>query len=198
MIIRARDGFTKRLLRHTLKHAPTHLGHRVPISAWIEGPYGLSRSLHSYGTVLLIAGGVGITHHIGYVRHLIRGYSEGIVATRRLISVWVVRKENEKEIVGEWMGQILNLEGRREVFRLEIWVTRGTIFEPRSPRSSVLVSRGRPNLEKIMMTESARRIGCMGVSVCGPQGLQDDARRAVGQEITHESNIDFMEEAFGW
>jgi predicted ferric reductase len=77
LLVRARDGFTKRLLAHTLKHTPAHLGHRVPVKVLVEGPYGLSRSLDSYGTVLLIAGGVGITHHLGYVRHLLRGYAEG-------------------------------------------------------------------------------------------------------------------------
>lgn len=197
-VVRARDGFTKRLLAHTTKHAPAHLGHRVPVRALIERPYGLSRKLDSYGTVLLIAGGVGITHHLGYIRYLIQGYSEGTVATRKMTLIWVVRREADKECVGKWMNEILNMEGRKEVFRLELWVTRGTVSESRSPSNSVVVRKGRPNLPEIARREGDRRLGCMGVSVCGPGGLQDDARKVVRQIIKEGRNVEFVEQAFGW
>ena len=197
LVIRARNGFTKRLLSHTIKHAPAYLGHRVPMKVLLEGPYGLSRSLDSYGTVLLIAGGVGITHHLGYVRHLIQGYNEGTVATRKVTLIWSIRRESEKECVGPWMNEILAMEGRREVLRLEIYVTRGFVQESRSPSNSVFVRKGRPDLGAIVKREAQRRLGCMGVSVCGPGGLQDDARAAVRREIKDRRNVEFTEEAFG-
>jgi NAD(P)H-flavin reductase len=197
-VVRPRDGFTKRLLAYTNKHAAAHLDQRVPVRALIEGPYGLAWSLDSYGSVLLIAGGVGITHHLGYVRHLIQGYSERTVAARQVTLIWVVRREGDKDCVGKWMNDILKMEGRKEVFRLEIWVTRGTVFESRSPSNSVIVRRGRPHLSHIVSREAERRLGCMAVSVCGPGGLQDDARKAVRQSIKDGRNVEFVGEAFGW
>jgi predicted ferric reductase len=197
-VVRARDGFTKRLLAHTIKHAPAHLGHRVPVRALIEGPYGLATDLDSYGTILLIAGGVGITHHLGYIRHLIEGYSNRIVAARQVTLIWVIRREADKDCVGKWMNDILKLEGRKDVFRLEIWVTRGTVFESRSPSNSLIVRRGRPDLQHIVSREGDRRLGCMAVSACGPGGLVFNARKAVRRSIKDGRNIDFVKEAFGW
>jgi predicted ferric reductase len=198
LLVRARDGFTKRLLAHTLKHTPAHLGHRVPVKVLVEGPYGLSRSLDSYGTVLLIAGGVGITHHLGYVRHLLRGYAEGTVAMRKFTLVWVVRYESDKECVRTWVEDLLLMEGRREVLSVEFYVTRGGLRERRGRENEVFAMKIRPDLGAIVTREAGRRVGCLGVSVSGPGGLRDDVRRAVRREIRGGRNIEFVEEAFGW
>ena len=198
LVVRARDGFTKRLLSHTIQHAPAHLGHRVPVRVLLEGPYGLSRSLDSYGTVLLIAGGIGITHHLGYVRHLIQGFNAGTAAARKVTLVWAIRQESEKECVGMWMNEILAMEGRREILKVEIHVTRGVVHESRSPSNSVFVKKGRPDMGAVVKREGEWRLGCLGVSVCGPGGLQDDARAAVRREIKNGTNIEYVEQAFGW
>jgi len=49
-IIRARDGFTKRLRADALGEVP------VPIKAFIDGPYGCPPSLAHYSTCVLISG----------------------------------------------------------------------------------------------------------------------------------------------
>ena len=164
LLVRARDGFTKRLLAHTFKHTPAHLGHCVPVRVLVEGPYGLSRSLDSYGTVLLIAGGVGITHHLGYVRHLLRGYAEGTIATRKITLVWVVRYESDKECVRPWIEDLLLMEWRREVLSVEFYVTRGGVRERRGRGDEVFVSsmKRRPDLGAIVTREAGRRLGCFG------------------------------------
>jgi ferredoxin-NADP reductase len=158
----------------------------------------LSHSMDSYGTVLLIAGGVGITHYLGYVRHLIQGFSDRVVATRHVTLIWVVKKPDEKHCVSRWIDEILRIEGRREVCQIEIWVTKGAIFASTSPSETVFVRRGRPDLAAIVRREADRQEGCMGVSVCAPGGLMDATRRAVRQEIKRGRNVEFVEEAFGW
>lgn len=198
LVIRARDGFTKRLFAYTLRHTPASLGHRVSVRALVEGPYGPFRSLDSYGNVLLITGGVGITHHLGHVRHLLQGYNEGIVATRKITLVWVVRYESERRAVEPWMDELMRIEARREVLRVEFYVTRGTVGQIRSNSGSVSVHRGRPDLDAVVKREGDRRIGCLWVSVCGPGGLQDDVRRIVRREIKVGRNIEFVAESFGW
>ena len=65
-------------------------GAQVSFNALIEGPYGTHRSLASYGTVMLFASGIGITHQMPYVRELLEGYNAGIVAARRVTLIWVI------------------------------------------------------------------------------------------------------------
>lgn len=48
-------------------------------------------SYDSYGTTLLIAGGIGITNPISYLRELVNGFVDRSVATRRITLLWVVR-----------------------------------------------------------------------------------------------------------
>ena len=102
------------------------------------------------------------------------------------------------------MNEILLMEGRREVFSMEIWVTRDKkVVESRSPSCSLFVRRGRPDLEGIVRREAGRRVGVVGVSVCGPRGLRDEVRGAVRRVIAGEgkdggNNVEFQEEAFGW
>ena len=58
LIIRRRAGFTSHLHQKALD-TPNH---RISLPALIEDPYGGTQILHSYGTVMLFAAGVGITH----------------------------------------------------------------------------------------------------------------------------------------
>lgn len=48
-------------------------------------------SLDSYGTLLLIAGGIGITHPMSYLNEVITTFSESQTATRKVHLVWIVR-----------------------------------------------------------------------------------------------------------
>lgn len=51
LLIRGREGFTKRLLAHASQSAT-----QPPVTALIDGPYGCPPDLRSYSTAILIAG----------------------------------------------------------------------------------------------------------------------------------------------
>lgn len=53
-----------------------------------SGPHGLSAPLAEFETVLLFASGLGIVTQLPYLRHLIRGYNDFQVRTRRIHLVW--------------------------------------------------------------------------------------------------------------
>lgn len=55
-------------------------------------------SLGSYGTVVLIAGGIGITHPVPFIKDLVEGYANGTIATRRVVLVWVVQSPGKPTI----------------------------------------------------------------------------------------------------
>lgn len=106
LLIAKRTGFTEKLYNF-VDNCPERT---VKMFAMVEGPYGkfiLRRpeparltcgkgkidTLGSYGTVLLVAGGVGITHPVPFIRDLVAGYADGIVATRRVVLVWVIQSQ---------------------------------------------------------------------------------------------------------
>jgi predicted ferric reductase len=193
-IIRARTGMTNTLYQKALA-APDG---RLNTTCFVEGPYGVDHRLDSYGTVVLFAGGVGVTHQIPYVRDLVAGYNEGTVATRKILLVWTIQSPEHLEWIRPWMTEILAMEKRREVLRIMLFVSKPrSTKEIHSPSSTVQMFPGRPKVETLLAMEQEQQIGAMVVSVCGPGGLSDEVRLAVRQR-QDRSNIDFIEEAFSW
>ncbi len=192
LVMRARTGMTRKLY-DTAAASPTGT-----ITTWgaIEGPYGGHESMASYGTVLLFAGGVGITHCVGYVHHLLLQCQAGTSSTHKIVLVWSVPNTEALEWVRIWMDQILKMEGRREVLRIQLFVTkprhRGEVI---SNTGSVQMFPGRCNPKTIVEKEMVERIGAMGVTVCGPGAFSDSVRAAV-REVVTEGAVDFVEEAF--
>nr|OQO27991.1 hypothetical protein B0A51_05116 [Rachicladosporium sp. CCFEE 5018] len=192
LIMRARSGLTRQIYEHASK---------LPggtFSTWgaIEGPYGGHESFTSYGTVILFAGGVGITHCVGYAHHLLTQYAAGTCATKKILLVWSVPNTECLEWVRVWMDQILRMEHRREVLRIQLFVTkprhRGEVM---SNTGSVQMFPGRCNPTTILEKEMPERIGAVGVTVCGPGAFADSVRSAV-RGVMDQGAIDFVEEAF--
>ena len=192
-IIRCRDGFTLRLYKKT-QASPEG---RLVVNALAEGPYGGLHDLRSYGTVLLFAGGVGITHQLPFVRELVVGFANGTAAVRRIALIWTIQSPEHLEWIRPWMTSVLALDRRRDVLRILLFVTRPrSTKEIHSPSSTVQMFPGRPNVDTLVRLESEQQVGAMGVSVCGPGGLADDVRSAVRRR--QHLNIDFVEESFSW
>jgi predicted ferric reductase len=192
-LIRRQTGFTQRLWNKAQKS----IDGKFTTHAFLEGPYN-KQKLHSYGTVLLFAGGIGITHQIPHVRDLVRGYSNGTVATRKVVLVWVIQSPEHLEWIREWMTIILGMPRRREVLRVLLFVTRPkNSKEIYSPSSSVQMFPGKPNIQAIVDQEVEQSVGAIGVTVCGPGGVADEVRRAC-REWMGKISIDFEEESFSW
>lgn len=194
LIIAARTGMTLTLYRRAMS-SPNHT---FSLSGYIEGPYAGHDSLSSYGTTILFAGGAGITHHLVQIRHLIASASARTVATRKIILVWSVRNVEMLAWVRPWMDEILHMPGRREVLKMELFVTK-----PRdgkdliSPSNTVRLYPGRCRPGTVLDDELPTRVGATAVSVCGPGAFADDVRAAV-RERMHWGSLDFFEEAFTW
>jgi predicted ferric reductase len=193
-IIRGRDGFTHKLFQK----ASTAEDGKMSLAAIVEGPYGTPNSLRSYGTVVLFAGGVGITHQVPYLRSLIVDYANSVAATRRVSLIWVVQSPEHLEWIRPWLTEVLALDRRREVLRIQIFVTRPrSAKEVQSPSDTIQMFPGRPNVETLLEKEITSRLGAMAVSVCGTGSLADDVRRAVRKQHTG-ANIDLKEATFSW
>jgi NAD(P)H-flavin reductase len=193
-VIRARTGFTNKLF----KKADASPDKKFYTKCFAEGPYGGMHMMHSYGTVMLFAGGVGITHQVPHVRDLVAGYANGTVAARKVVLVWIIQSPEHLEWIRPWMTAILAMDKRRDVLRIMLFVSRPrSTKEIHSPSATVQMFPGRPNIETLMDLEMENQIGAMGVTVCGSGALSDDVRLAV-RNRQHRGNIDFVEEAFSW
>lgn len=98
-LIKGHTGFTSKLVQKAINSEER--GFRT--TAFAEGPFGMFsypigltddvlgglHSLSSYGTVLLIAGGIGITHPMSYMHQFMEGFIAQTIAVRRVNLVWV-------------------------------------------------------------------------------------------------------------
>ncbi|KAI1648501.1 FAD-binding domain-containing protein [Daldinia loculata] len=193
-IIRGRSGMTHNLYQR----AAAQPDGRLMTTCLVEGPYGGEHMMHSYGTVMLFAGGVGITHAVPHVRDLVTGFANGTVATRKVVLVWIIQSPEHLEWIRPWMTEILAMDRRREVLRIMLFVSRPrSTKEIHSPSSTVQMFPGRPNIETLIGMEAEQQVGTMGVTVCGPGALSDEVRQAIRRK-QYNSSIDFIEEAFSW
>jgi predicted ferric reductase len=193
-VIRARTGFTSALYMRAASRPDGKLVTRC----LVEGPYRGSSRFSSYGTVMLFAGGVGVTQAVPHVRELVDGFAKGTVATRRVVMVWSIQSPEHLEWIRPWMTEVLAMPRRREVLKILLFVSRPrSTKEIHSPSATVQMFPGRPNIDTLLGIEMENQIGAMAVSVCGPGALSDDVRRAV-RNRQYQGEVDFIEEAFTW
>ena len=197
LVMAARTGMT----RHLYLRAAAAPSQTLNIAGFLEGPYGALESLHSYGSLVLFAGGIGITHLLPHLRDLLARChppAARTVAARRVLLVWTVRDPRQLEWVRPYMNALLRMPARREVLRIQIFITRpGSARDVQSASERVLMFPGRPRPRVIVAEEFAQRVGAMSVGVCGPGALADDVRDAA-RAVSGRGKVDFWEEAFTW
>ena len=194
-IIGAQTGFTRKLYNKACA-AGTRA---ITMRAAFEGPYAGHHSLDSYGHCVLFAGASGITHQVAYLRHLIDGYNNGTVATRRVTLMWIIRDYEVLEWARPWMDKILRMENRRDIVRIKVFITRPKNSSQLSSKSSTVeIFPGRPNIPMLLIKEAQEQMGAMCVTVCGPGGLADDVRDGVRTVLDEKQVVDFIEERFTW
>ncbi|KAH7304398.1 ferric reductase like transmembrane component [Stachybotrys elegans] len=191
-VIRARTGMTKSLYRKALATP----GGITKIMCLVEGPYGVGNSLNSYGTVIFFAGGVGITHHLLYIRDLMVGIDEGTVAARKILLIWSIQHFEHFEWVMPWIKQLQALDEKNETLRIMIFVSRRHSLDMiPNPSFQGTVFCNRPNIGTLVAKEQEQQIGAMAVVSCGPGGFSDEVRQVVRAHQS-KSNIDLIEESF--
>ncbi|EMD94948.1 hypothetical protein COCC4DRAFT_64147 [Bipolaris maydis ATCC 48331] len=190
LICRARTGLTRQMYEKASK-SPNE---QFTTWGFIEGPYGGHHSLDSYGTCVLFAGGVGITHQVMYLKHLVNGFNNGTTATQKIVLIWTVPTPDCLEWVRPWMDEVLRMKGRKQCLRIKLFISRpkGRV---ESSSDTVKMYSGRPNMRSLLEEEAKHRVGAMAVTVCASGGMADGVRHAVRPLLT-EGSVDFIEEAF--
>jgi predicted ferric reductase len=78
-LVKSRTGFTRELGRNVNK----------TLRAFVNGPFGIRHDFGNYGTVIMVATGIGIAG----LKELINGYNSYEVRTRRKLLIWQIQKE---------------------------------------------------------------------------------------------------------
>ncbi|KAH8679507.1 ferric reductase NAD binding domain-containing protein [Tricladium varicosporioides] len=208
-VISANGGMTASLYRRA---SASPMG-TITMTAFIEGPYGGAETLRSYGTVLLFAGGVGITHQLSLMKDLVDSSITGTCPTRKVVLVWTVKKAEMIEWCSEWLQELTILAESSQAeygsgieVKVLLYVTQQkgddekaiALEKQRRWSMGTNIHYGRPNLKDIVKYEVRERIGALSIGVCGPGGLGDGVRQASREAMGKGAKIDFWEESFTW
>jgi NAD(P)H-flavin reductase len=182
-LVRPYSGFTSRLAA-SCATSPTRL--RV----LLEGPYGSTLPLHTYGTVLFIAGGTGIAVALSHLRALLAVGSR----THSVRITWAVREAG-------FLAAVLS-EFKREIADercvLDVHVTQDSEAGEGEEHKGVTVRFGRPDVSGVVervLDEAGERTA---VVACGPAVMADQARRACVSVLGAGRDVEYFEESFKW
>lgn len=93
LVFRPFGGFTRKVLSSGIEKGP-HKTYR----AFIDGPYGgMQRDLASFETVILFAGGSGITAIVSQLLDLIKKMRDGKALTKKVQVVWALKRPDTME-----------------------------------------------------------------------------------------------------
>lgn len=197
--IKPRRGMTATLANRIREHEKQNEIHGFPrgreleIKCLIEGAYGVSHPLHLFETVVLIAGGVGITTILPYlVDYMERARGpEKRTLTRRLVFLWTAKEEElvENLVAKKFPKGCLT----RTDISMQLYVTKNKAGQKKLPG----VRYRRPKIPEILQSEQRRVVGKMAVMSCGPSILVDIVRDAVvGCLDTERKHVEYFEESY--
>ncbi|KAH9896468.1 iron reductase [Cubamyces lactineus] len=195
-LIHVREGYTRRLAKSATK------GERVKVL--IDGPYGFSPNLDADDTVILIAGGSGVSYTLSTFLGVLSNVQTGKSKCRKVVFIWAIREASHMDWVSKTLAKALELApSELEVF-IRISVTarndqnhvlalndnesvhssEGTDPSKSRPSSllnlpAVQVAQGRPDLPALLREEVATNAGRMSVTVCGSHGIAEACRKAL-------------------
>lgn len=197
--IKPRRGMTATLANRIREHEEENKKHGFPrgreleIKCLIEGAYGVSHPLHLFETVVLIAGGVGITTILPYlVDYMERARGlEKRTLTRRLVFLWTAKEEElvENLVAKKFPKGCLT----RTDISMQLYVTKNKAGQKKLPG----VKYRRPKIPEILKAEQMRVVGKMAVMSCGPSILVDIVRDAVVRCLDSErKHVEYFEESY--
>ena len=213
LVVKAKEGFTRTLYKYA-KANPNH-----DLLCLIDGPYGVAHDL-VYDEVLVLCGGVGITHGLMTLKHHLDMMSKSKIS-QRVTLYWVIRTDAEIAWVQEEVDQLLDTS--KGSIEIKIYLTRApqipscppriparklsiesdlstsTLSDLEKPKSALRshhIFVGRPKIDSIIKSAITDRIGSLCVTSCGPGKFSDAIRCSVVEHWEH--GVTYLEEAFSW
>ncbi|KAK9468065.1 ferric reductase NAD binding domain-containing protein [Lipomyces arxii] len=205
-VAKSHTGMTKKIHKSVTKADGTDT-----VRVMIEGPYGDSFPVTRYETVLLIAGGIGITAIMSYALEMKRKGTD-----QHVILYWMVRNQISLRWVKEQLAEITE-SGLIEV---HIFITgedsaveekgvnddspggSSTDLSEKTPIESgkyEILYNQRPSMSTVIVQTIKAASGSVAVVSCGPASLADACRIAVTDNVDQgKGRVDYFEDAFSW
>ncbi|KAK9236986.1 ferric reductase NAD binding domain-containing protein [Lipomyces kononenkoae] len=204
-VAKAHKGLTRKIHKSVAKKNGNDL-----VSVWIEGPYGDSYPIARYETVLLIAGGIGITAVISYALDLKRRNTQ-----QHVILYWMVREQSSLSWVQDQLQELtegglieinIYITGETEGIKEKIQsASENTSISDFSEKNQAVVSpvqmnyNQRPEIRSVVGDTVQNAEGSVAVVSCGPGSLADECRKAVADNVDKGKwRVDYFEDAFSW
>ena len=127
-LINVREGFTRRLA------ARARVGDKVKVL--VDGPYGFSPNLDNDDTVVLVAGGSGVTFTLSTFLGVLSHVQSGKSRCRRLVWVWSIREPGHIEWVSKALTTALALAPSDLDISIRIYVTSASKVGERKERDA--------------------------------------------------------------
>ncbi|KAJ8098228.1 ferric reductase NAD binding domain-containing protein [Lipomyces tetrasporus] len=210
-VAKAKGGVTKKLWNYLSKKPDSS----AQLGVWIEGPYGEKFNTMPFGTVLLIAGGIGISALYGYATELKQQAKAG---QQHVILVWVCRREDTVYPLATQIFEMFKGNGVEVHLYFTDDSKRGSTVKEEvrsndekstdmSNASSddaiefVLSSAKytRPDLTRTVTDVVRSATTSVAVVVCGPAEMNDECRRATVANVDcGTARVEYFEESFAW
>ncbi|AEO65379.1 uncharacterized protein THITE_2154006 [Thermothielavioides terrestris NRRL 8126] len=205
-LIRAHSGITLTLRRRLLS-SPSRS--KLELSVYTEGPYAGHRAtlapLFVADTIICVAGGIGITHILGFVQAYAsgklrenagesQGKSRNTMEAKRFILAWSAREMALIEHVKQ--NFLADVEGVECWF----WCTDSSFTSPKdesSDEGGQGVKAGRMDIESVLRA-AAEPGQQTAVLVCAPGGMADEVTRQVVRCVKDGLKVELVEETFAW
>ncbi|KDQ20918.1 hypothetical protein BOTBODRAFT_26929 [Botryobasidium botryosum FD-172 SS1] len=186
-----------------------HDQQKVPVSVAIEGPYGCANFLYAaYPSVLLVAGGSGVSYILGVAEGIAQDSARGRARTRELTLVWSVRNYAAAVDILPHFAHTIALAPAHLIFSIKIYITATKRTSNCTPflclpkeyakyERYIELLPGRPEYNAILCDASDAafrhcKVGGTGVGVCGPAGMV----AALKREAWNVPGVDFHAETF--
>ncbi|KAL7409461.1 ferric reductase like transmembrane component-domain-containing protein [Mrakia frigida] len=223
LILKSYSGYTKRLAEELAGSDAVEYKEGVAfpvkkIKLLVEGPYGAGVRLEGFQSVILVAGGSGISATIVHLADLARRVNEPGYRVERISVVWAIRQTRACDVLIPYLLRLQHLFPRdvpSDFLTLNIYYTGetrqtlsldeekrselhasslaeiGSLFQPVSTSfASLHVRHGRPDIALHVEERIQYAEGTIALSACGPSGLCDVSREAVKARLGGKDGVD--------
>ncbi|KAF8903885.1 ferric reductase NAD binding domain-containing protein [Gymnopilus junonius] len=197
--LRVRKGFTARLMQAASQEST--------YKAFINGPYSSPPILIGYQSIMLFAGGSGISFTLPLFLSVINQAKRNKLNCRRVTFVWAIRDPDQVKWIEDVLSSAIKDLPNSIFVAIKLYVTavlgNSEGFEEGDPSTDDLegekvpstpssqygsrllespltsLNQGRPDLDALIKNEIEADIGPISINVCGSQSLAEAVRRSV-------------------
>ncbi|KAK9472041.1 ferric reductase like transmembrane component-domain-containing protein [Dipodascopsis tothii] len=197
------------MTRSVYKYLQAQPDQTTTLRVAVDGFYGEKFNVERHDTVVLVAGGIGITAIAQYAKY-IKGRRQ---ERQHVVLHWITRNNTDVEALSGLLNSVA------DVVDVHAYVTQGSpadlklaekslddekIGSESSSTSSTHIDvkfGARPDMREVLTREVNEAEGSVAIAVCGPETLNDSCRNIVASLATAGRPglaVQYFEESFSW